>query len=138
MSRLGGRFTGLLRVSVAREHAQDLASALGKLESSGLQIIVQESDSGEPVDARRVLRLELVGQDHPGIVRQLSQALSNRRVNVEELETSVSSAPMSGESLFHASASLLVPSDTALDELRETLEKIANELMVDLSFDESA
>ena len=85
----------------------------------------------------RALRLELVGQDHPGIIRQLSHALAERRVNVDELDTSVTSAPMSGEALFRARASLRVPSDAPLEELRETLEKIADELMVDLSLDDS-
>jgi glycine cleavage system regulatory protein len=55
---------------------------------------------------------------------------------VEELVTSVTSAPMSGEALFRAKAKLRIPGDASLDELRETLEKIANELMVDLSLDE--
>jgi glycine cleavage system regulatory protein len=77
-----------------------------------------------------------VGQDRPGIIRDLSRALAARRVNVEELLTSCSSAPMSGEVLFEAKADLRIPQDVSLDELRETLETIATELMVDLTLDD--
>jgi len=136
MTRLQGRFAGLLRVSVPDAYAQDLTDALAKLEERDLGIIVQSSESISTAIESRTLQLELVGQDHPGIVRYLSHVLAERRVNVEELETNVSSAPMSGEALFRAKASLRAPGEVSLDELRETLEKIANELMVDLSLDE--
>jgi glycine cleavage system regulatory protein len=136
MTRLQGRFAGLLRVSVPDANAQDLTDALARLEEHDLGIIVQSSESISTAIESHTLQLELVGQDHPGIVRNLSHVLAERRVNVEELETSVSSAPMSGEALFRAKACLRAPGEVSLDELRETLEKIANELMVDLSLDE--
>ena len=81
--------------------------------------------------------LELLGQDRPGIVREVSHALASRGVNVEELDTACSSAPMSGETLFRARARLRLPADVPEEELRETLEKLADELMVDVAFDES-
>ncbi len=67
----------------------------------------------------------------------MSRALAHRGVNVEELVTCCISAPMSGETLFQATARLRLPVETSLDELRDTLERIANELMVDLNIDES-
>lgn len=137
MARMEGRFAGLLHVSLPDVYAEDLVLALGKLEERGLRVAVQPSEAAGAIEETRALRLELVGHDHPGIVRHLSHALATRCVNVEELETSVTSAPMSGEPLFRARAALRVPRDVSLEELRETLEKIANELMVDLSLDAS-
>jgi glycine cleavage system regulatory protein len=81
------------------------------------------------------VELELVGQDRPGIVREISRALATRDINVEELETWCSSAPMSGEMLFHARAALRLPGNGALDELRDALERLGDELMVDVSLD---
>jgi glycine cleavage system regulatory protein len=80
-----------------------------------------------------VLRLQLVGNDRPGIVRDISHLLAARHVNIEELETEVTSAPMSGEPLFHARALLRVPSTTTPEALSAALEALAGELMVDLS-----
>ena len=137
MSHLAGQFAGLLRVSVPRARAAALGQALGSLESQGLRVVVQESSVEEAPLELRSLALELVGQDRPGIIRDVSRALAHRGVNVEELVTSCISAPMSGEILFQATARLRLPMEASLDELRDTLERIANELMVDLSIDES-
>ena len=69
-------------------------------------------------------------------MREVSHALATRGVNVEELQTECSSAPMSGETLFRARARLRLPPDLAEDALRETLEKLADELMVDVALEE--
>jgi len=136
MAHLAGQFAGLLHIAVPGERAAALTIALGSLE--GLHVTVKSSDPTDRPAPTRSLLLDLVGQDRPGIVRDVSRALAVRRVNVVELETSCSSAPMSGEVLFRARAHLELPAELALDELRITLEEIANELMVDLSLDEPA
>ena len=80
--------------------------------------------------------LEIVGHDRPGIVRQISHTLANHAVNVEELETECASAAMSGETLFKARAHLAIPASTSLPTLRAQLEKIAADLIVDITFNE--
>jgi glycine cleavage system regulatory protein len=136
MSHLAGQFAGLLRVTVEETRAESLADALRSLSAEGLDVMVAASIELE-VREFRPMALELLGQDRPGIVRDISRALSARRVNVEDLETRCTSAPMSGEVLFTASARLRIPADVATDELRETLEKIGHELMVDVTLDET-
>ena len=136
MSHLEGQFAGLLRVSVPTERTEALSKALAELEAMGLRVMTRASEAPPLPPPHRSLRLELVGQDRPGIIRDLSRALAARRVNVEELITSCSSAPMSGEVLFEATADLRIPNDVSLDELREALETIATELMVDLTLDD--
>jgi glycine cleavage system regulatory protein len=135
MAHLSGHFVGLLRVSVGESRAAELADALRALEARGLRVIVEAAlGEGRDETAPR-LRLELVGLDRPGIVRDISRALAQRGVNVEELESHTSSAPMSGETLFHVEAWLRLPRDGDPDELRATLEKLADELMVELTLD---
>ena len=81
----------------------------------------------------RLISLDLVGCDRIGIVRDISSALARRGVGIHELETEVESASMSGEQLFRVHAEVLQPDDTVLAALREDLEAIADELMVDLT-----
>ena len=138
MARLAGQFAGILRVSVPEKSMAALTEALRALESEGLQVIVARSDSDEPSAEGRPLRLELLGSDRPGILRDISAALASREINVDELRTEVVSAPMSGELLFHASADLWIPTELSLEGLRKDLEALANELMVDLDLDEPA
>jgi glycine cleavage system regulatory protein len=133
MARLAGEFAGIVEVSVAEDKAEALRDALLALEERGLRVHVQESSSATGPEGSRRLYLELVGNDRPGIVREISQALARRGVNVDELETSCESAAMSGDALFRATARLQVPAELTLETLGDELERIAGDLMVDLS-----
>jgi len=135
MARLSGKFAGILRISVAAPSADALASGLRALSSDGLTVVV-ETSAEAPVETFRTVRLELVGNDHPGIIRDISKVLAQNQVNIEELETGVSGAPMTGEQLFRARAQLRLPAAVTPDWLRGRLEALAGELMVDLALDE--
>lgn len=133
MARLGGQFAGIVHVEVPAEKEQSLAKALQSLDARGLSVVVH-SDQKVAATPRQTNILEIVGQDRPGIVRQISHTLAEFGVNVEELETECASAAMSGETLFKAHAVLNVPESCDVAELRRTLEKIAADLIVEISF----
>ena len=136
MAHLGGKFAGILRVAVAAERADALVAALGKLDAEGLRV-VGEADAVDVVPARFLpYRLELLGNDRPGIVREISHALAERSVNVEDFRTECLDAPMSGGQLFRATAQLRLPRDQDVEDLRRQLEQIAHDLMVDISLSE--
>jgi glycine cleavage system regulatory protein len=137
MARLAGKFAGLLRVSVEVASADALEASLGALRRDGLTIAVERSTEMPPADVR-TLQLDLIGNDRPGIIRDISRILARHGVNIDELETGVSGAPMSGEALFRASAHLRVPPSVSLESLRAELEALAGELMVDLTIDDMA
>ena len=117
--------------------APDLTAALDALASLGLRVIVQDAEIDPAPEAFRVLKLELVGQDRPGIVRDISAGLADIGVNVAELSTECTSAPMSGETLFNAAALLHLPRERSVDEVRDAMEKIASDLMVDIALAEA-
>jgi glycine cleavage system regulatory protein len=132
MARLAGKFAGILRASVPQTHADALTNALQELEVHGLRMIAEWSSSDEAVQEYRWLRLELIGSDRQGIVRDISHALAWRGINIDELSTEYMSAPMSGEMLFKATAQLRVPLQVAITDLQESLETLAHDLMVDV------
>lgn len=131
MSRLGGQFAGILRAEVPPARENELVAALKQMGERGLTVVVQP-DQVRQQAALRMYVLEIVGQDRPGIVREISSALAAHNVNVEELETECVSAAMSGESLFKAHATLGVPREADLGAVRSKLEKIAEDLIVEL------
>ncbi len=135
MARLAGKFAGLLRVTVDADRAEDLVAGLRALDAGGLTVVVERTVDDAAV-ARRPLRLDLVGNDRPGIVRDISRVFVQHQVNIDELETDVTSAPMSGETLFRARAHLRVPPTVTLETLRSQLEALAGELMVDIVLDD--
>ncbi|MDH5671277.1 MAG: hypothetical protein OEZ06_03960 [Myxococcales bacterium] len=135
MAHLSGRFAGILRLSVAAEDASALQTALQQLEARGLRVIAEvEAPNAPTPDAAgaRRLQLEVVGNDRQGIVREVAHALASRAVNVERLETRCEDAPMGGGQIFRARALLQVPAQLSLQDLREVLEALADDLMVDL------
>ena len=134
MSRLGGQFAGIVHVEVPGDREQALARALKALDARGLTVVVH-SDQSQARDSSKTNILEIVGQDRPGIVRQISHTLAEAGVNVEELHTECASAAMSGETLFKARAVLHVPPACDLGKLREALEKIAADLIVEISLE---
>jgi glycine cleavage system regulatory protein len=136
MSRLGGHFAGILRVEVPKEKESLLVVALHKLESRGLTVVVHPDEAKTLPPTARLSVLEIVGQDRPGIVRQISHALARFGVNVEELQTECASAAMSGETLFKARATLSIPESCDAAQIRQQLEKIAEDLIVEISLAE--
>ena len=133
MASLAGKFAGIVVVTVPDRNADALIAGLGPLESQGLlDVTVATATRGGSAAPARIISLELVGQDHPGIVHDISHALAGHQVSIEELETSIESAPMTAERLFKARATLRVPSGVSLDALRDALEAVASELMVDI------
>jgi glycine cleavage system regulatory protein len=136
MARLAGQFAGILLVTCDAERSDEVAAAVRALGPAGLQVTVRASPDASPGAAPGTrLQLVLTGGDRAGIIRDVSRVLAERGVNVEELESEVSSAPMSGERLFTARARLRVPPSLTIADLRASLERLAGELMVDLTAD---
>ncbi len=135
MSNLSGKFAGIVCVSVADAQLEALKAALAGL--AGLRISFEVSASPRSQVGDRRLKLSLVGHDRIGIVREVSQVLARHAINVEDLSTYTASAPMSAEVLFHASAELTASSTLDVGELTGDLENLSNDLMVDITLDET-
>ena len=136
MCRLGGEFAGLLRIEIPAEKKPLLLASIQALQKDGLQIVIRADEPRAGSAAGRQTKLEIVGSDRPGIVRDITSALARANVNVEEFFSEVVSAPMSGETLFKASARLQLPEHCDLAALKKDLEKIAADLLVDVLFGE--
>lgn len=136
MAHLAERFAGILRVELPPDRIEALRAALARLESRGLRIVIETGRSGEasepPAAEARPMELELLGLDRPGLVREVSRLLAQAGINVEELSTDRSSAPMSAEMMFRARARLHVPTGVDIAGVRAGLERLAGDLMVEI------
>ena len=136
MSHLAGKFAGIVVATVPDGREDDLARALQALDEDGLLHVTSSVAIGELGPPMATAMLEVVGQDRPGIVQEISQALAAREVSITDLESATRAAPMGGGTLFEATAHLQVPADVDLEALGASLEDIANELMVDVELTE--
>ncbi|MBO0981543.1 glycine cleavage system protein R [Microbacterium sp. SD291] len=132
LSELAGTFAGVIEVSVAPDRAREFQAALRGLE--GL-LTVSVLTGSEEADAasERLLSIQVLGNDRPGIVREVSAALNAHALSIEELTTETRDAAMAGGRLFEASVTAKVPASVDLDDLRADLERLATEIQVDIS-----
>lgn len=138
LGRLAGTFAGIVLVDVEAERAEDLEEAVGSLlDADGWTVRTRRAD-GAAADAPSTeppLRLHLLGQDRPGMVHEISAALTSQHARYQEFRSWTSAAPEGGGVLFQAEAVVRLAGNTDQADLREALEKIAAELMVDIEID---
>ncbi len=136
MARLGGKFAGIALVTFEGKPPPDMSEALARLSERGLDVTAAEATSGQETrsadEDASLLDLELVGNDRPGILREISRVLSRHEINLEELGTTCESAPMAGGELFRMRALLATPANFKPAILEAELEALSAELMVEI------
>ncbi|MFS0894365.1 glycine cleavage system protein R [Microbacterium sp. 179-I 3D3 NHS] len=133
LAELAGTFAGVIEVSVADDRAAELQTALRSLQGQGLlTLAVLTGTSTAPADDQ-LITLQVLGNDRPGIVREVSSVLNAHELSIDEMATETRDAAMAGGRLFEASVTARVPASADLDALRADLERIATEIQVDIT-----
>lgn len=127
MARLAGQFAGIVRIEISGEKAESLIAALQALEGISIQATVESLDTET---SRQQLTLDVMGNDRPGIVKALSAAVASVGANLEDLQTSLESAPMAGHPIFHAKGIVSLPEDVPPGSLIEAIEDVGEDLNV--------
>ena len=104
---------------------------------SGLSVRVTPATGMVATSRGRCITLTVIGPDRLGIVREISRALAQRQVNVIEMDSAVSSAPMSAELIFTARIDAEIPEHIDLDDLEDSLEEIANVMTLEIDLERS-
>ncbi len=129
MSRLGGKFAGIIQVEGDAELLGSLQSDLGKLRD--LTVVVEEGGSDGDRSEKTII-VTMLGLDRPGVVREVASELAAQQLNVLDLETGVSKAAMTGGLMFHGRAVVACNGGEDLIALSERLDEISNSLGVDI------
>lgn len=135
MARLGGEFAGILMIELPEASLAALEADLAGLAAAGIDCMLRRDQRTQPVSGRRA-RLDITGVDHPGIIHEVSSALARQGVSIDSLETRVFTGSMSGERMFAATVEILLPAEGSSELLREALEEIARDMMVDIELEE--
>ncbi|MFT4727226.1 MAG: glycine cleavage system regulatory protein [Granulosicoccus sp.] len=132
MANLAGQFAGILEIEVDPDQRDALLKSLNSIEDCSLQIQTT-SPVAASASAQRQVTLELLGQDHPGIIHEITRVLSSLKLSIEELKTSTEDAPMSGGTLFRAFAVLNIPENMSSDKIQDLQHELSKSLMVDVT-----
>ncbi len=131
MSHLSGKFAGILHVAVPEGQRSALETALKALAREGIPVSVESAEGTTATEVNRVT-IGLVCNDRPGIVGEISSLLANAQVSVETLTTTCANAPMSSDLLFRLRATLTLPPTLSEDALRDCLERLSDDLIVEI------
>ena len=132
LSRLGGKYVGSVLVALDAAALSDLEASIRAVDASGLHVSVVPADADAPT-VGDTLTVELVGQDRPGIVREVTAVLAALGVNIDSLTTATERGAWSGEPLFRARAKVTLPHGIGQDEVQAALEAISGDVMVDFT-----
>ncbi len=132
LSRLGGLYVGSVLVELAEARAEALRTAVAAVDAAGLEVRIAPALEAAKA-AGETLEFSLVGQDRPGIVNQVTAAVSELGANIETFETWLSSEAHSGAPLFHMDAHLRLPVGLEVGKVQAALEAISGEIMVDVA-----
>lgn len=132
LAHLAGKFAGVIRVQIKENRQSELVAALEQLSQQQIRVFVDESSDVPNSKSAITLSFHATGPDRPGIVREISGALAQYQINLEKLDTRLSSMPYSGEPLFEAEGIMAIPNSLERHQLAEHLDRIANELAMDI------
>lgn len=131
LAELAGAFAGIVLVSVPAERVDGLRTDLEGL-SGLLHITPFDGEDDELSSAHETLVFTILGNDNPGIVREITRALADHGLSIDRLTSQTREAPMAGGVLFEATVSVRTGDDVDLSAVKAELERIAGEIQVDL------
>ena len=132
LSRLGGLYVGSVLVDLAEGKVEALRAAVSAVDAAGLEVRIAPAGA-PPAVAGETLEFSVVGQDRPGIVRQVTATISDLGANIESFRTWLSTEAYSGAPLFNMAANLRLPVGLSAARVQDALEAISGEIMVDVA-----
>jgi len=138
MARLGGEFAGIVSVEIPKDRLADLHNHLEALISEGIAITLRSESEKASAPDGTLASLEIMCQDHPGILRDVTHILAAKGVSIENLDTMIQPGSMQGERMFKATAELRLPLSLSPSELSDALEETAGDLMADITLADPA
>ena len=130
-ARMAGQFAGFVEVHVPEDKHDDLISALDALDGINVQSMSAPEHTGQSQTDSLVINV--MGNDKPGILQEITAVLNQFNLSIMSMESCCESAPNWGSLMFKANIVIDVPVDFNTDDIAESLENLANDLVVDIS-----
>jgi glycine cleavage system regulatory protein len=134
LAELAGTFAGVVLVSVPDARSEQLTRALGEL--TDLMTVTPYRGAEERLGEAAAEHVEftVLGNDRPGIVRDITNVLVGRGLTIDRLTSRTIGAPMAGGELFEAGITAHAAPGVDIATAVTELEELASEIQVDLSW----
>ncbi|MCW8090419.1 glycine cleavage system protein R [Alteromonas sp. ASW11-130] len=129
-AHMAGMFTGFVEVQVSEDNVDELVSSVSKIPDLDVHSI---SVASEQVELSNTLTVDVMGNDKPGIVQELTSIFNQFNLNIVSFDSRCESAPAWGSMMFKARAVITVPDSFDESALQRALENRSADLVVDIS-----
>ncbi|MEH6550891.1 MAG: ACT domain-containing protein [Pseudomonadales bacterium] len=134
LAHMTGKFAGIIKVNIEQNETQGLCDALEALQDNELTVQCTQVTNLPPSDMHQG-HLSLIGNDRPGIIQEIASAMARYHLNIVEMQTVISSAPMAGHQLFAAEITFEVPAELKYETVLDEINDIADALDLDITLD---
>jgi len=136
MAHLGGEFAMLMLVIVPDKELAAIDGDFQALRDEGYQVsLVKTRDDSKKHAGWIPYQIEVAGADHEGIIHEVAHHLASHKINIENMDTSASPAPMSGAPLFALKGVVLVPPELNFHDWSDALKEVCDKLNVSLKIE---
>ena len=129
MIRLGDLFTIMVLITMNKNNIKNLDNELTNYPDYQISIYKLENTFKDIAEHTHTIHLN--GLDSEGIVYKITNELAKLNINIEELETNIQNAPMSGLTLFSLTAKIIHPK-LDYDILIQKMNTLSSELDVNI------
>jgi len=133
MSHLAGQFAGIVQVELPELEYAQFSLALGRIDD--LTTVIQEGHStSNDIEPQELLNLSIVSNDRSGVVQEVTKALHSVDANIEQFSSLLESAPSTGQLLFRAQVTCLLPQHSSIESLTDAIEELGDDVMIDVEY----
>ena len=136
MTVLGGEFALIMLINGLPDQIATAESSIPQAaEAFGLTTILRRTAPRREADGSHPYYISVVALDHPGIVREIAGFFSERKINIEEMETGTYAAAHTGSPMFSLEIAVKVPATIAIAPLKEAFIAFCDERNLDATIE---
>ncbi len=135
MTVLGGEFALMALVTGEPAALDRIEEDLLALKTALSLILISKRTRGKVNGTAGVpYNIAIISMDHPGIVHNVTDYLSEHQINVETLQTNSYAAAHTGTMMFSLDIAITLPSTANIAEFRKHFSHFCDDLNLDVSF----
>ena len=136
LAEIVGTFAGVVVVEVGDDRVDELLTNLLVLRDQGLHVTVQQVEEPTVAPDADEVRLRLTGDDRPGVVHEISTAISDAGISISRLGTVTDLPGEDGGRRFEITAQLTVPVSADLDAVLDAIGEVGVRLNITMHVDD--
>ena len=131
MIKLESMFNILMLIQINEKNIILLQKKLNRISNLSIEFNNIEESNGE---FEKMFFFRLKGADNEGIIHIFTNYFYNNKINILDLESEISNAPVTGQTLFFLKSRLLVPSNLNYTDIENDLIDLSNKHNVAIKF----